>query len=251
MKISNIVLINLLAFSFSCVIYSNAFASAYDYGDAVGYTQATHDTNEWQQLGSNWTREYRPLQEDDSDDGVSWSTDNGINYGNEAITAGDTVIFKFDLYKTGYWGNYAYDQVKAWMDWDQDFSFDESSDIILQDRWNFREHEDYLRRDNRVPSNTVVMNSFYSTVIIPESIFDNSTEDSTDLWLRARAVCTYDYPNINNFYATSYAYQGEVEDYRLTINRNTTNPNPVAEPSSIFLIGLCLAFLGLHRRKRI
>ncbi|MDR2189227.1 MAG: PEP-CTERM sorting domain-containing protein [Azonexus sp.] len=58
---------------------------------------------------------------------ISWSTD-GINWGNNDVHVGDTIYFKFDLFKETQGSHYG-NLLKAWIDWNQDGTFtqDESS----------------------------------------------------------------------------------------------------------------------------
>ena len=62
--------------------------------DSPYHAVATHGTAEWQMLG-----------ESTADDGVLWSTDGGLTWGNEAVSVGDNVTFQFEFWTAGY-GNH-------------------------------------------------------------------------------------------------------------------------------------------------
>jgi len=216
----------------STLFLGHAFATSYDYGDATGYGTAYHSNPSWQRLGTLWDRESTQLPVDESDDGVFWSVDSGA-YGHADILAGQDVTFRFDMYKEE-WGRHATEQLSVWLDWGQDNSFSESGDTIYQTSWDFRADYPASPYDDSFAG---VSKSFYFTLTVPDDALG-------DYWLRARVACNFDVGTLSAFSPTGGIGQGEVEDWKLTVN------NPVPEPSTILLLGSGLLGLGWYGRKR-
>ncbi|MEJ2621574.1 MAG: PEP-CTERM sorting domain-containing protein [Candidatus Thiodiazotropha sp.] len=135
--------------------------------------------------------------------------------------------FRFDLWTSGT-GAHDYNQVQAWVDWNQDFAWaNDSSEIVLQER---------------------VFRTPYSVVPASISILTSSsfliTEDMVgDLWLRARAQCNH--VPFGSMTPYGELWQGEAEDWRLSVS--TAN---VPEPASILLLGTgLLGLIGVRNRR--
>ena len=70
------------------------------------------------------------------------------------ILAGQTVTFKFDIYKDK-WGRHATEQLAVWLDWNQDNDFSDSNERIFLNAWDFR--TDYTTETGDVaPMMTVI-----------------------------------------------------------------------------------------------
>lgn len=211
---------------------SEALACSYDYSDATGYGSASHQDASWQRLGTQWDAESGPKAVDTSDDGVYWSVDNGVTWGHENITAGQTVKFRFDMYKEK-WGRHDFDALKVWIDFNNDKDFTDAGEIILASQWNFKSEQGYAYGDGLAG----ISKSFYTDVVMPTST------TLTEYWLRAQVVCSADIRgDLGNLTATGHWYQGEVEDWKMTAN-------PVPEPSTMILFGAGLAGVAILRRR--
>jgi hypothetical protein len=200
-------------------------------GDApTPYGDASHTTAEWQMIGSSSS----------ADDGVWWSTDGGTTWGNDAVYVGDQIQFKFALWSAGY-GNHTYDQIKAWVDWDQDFDWEnDDTEVILAEK--------YYKDSDAINDDTVAnfdygaytqyaeTNDFYSgTYYISEEMVEG-------LWLRARAQCNHvPYDTMTPY---GNLWQGEVEDWFITVS-------PVPEPATMLLLGFGLIGIAGASRKKL
>ena len=217
----------------------------FDYGDASGYGQACHESNAWQQLGTSnvslngdnggdrsgvdnigWTEETSQNAVDSGDNGVQWRVKGTDTWGNNDFAPGDTLEFKFVVTRSDD-GLHDFDKLKAWIDWDNSKTFDETpSEIIIDENWDKSNGSGDIQKD------------FVTEINVPVDAIIGDT------WLRARVVCEETLNNNFNgtLIATGYGYQGEVEDYKLTINH-------VPEPTTLLVFGSALFGLMFSRKK--
>jgi hypothetical protein len=206
-------------FVVSSLLIANV-ASAGMVSDAPApYGAASHQTAEWQKLGEDNT----------IDDGVWWSVDDGATWGHETLDVGDNVVFRFDLWTSGS-GEHDYNQVKAWVDWNQDGVWsNDATEIVLE--------EQVFQMPNNpkpVPGITSLLSASY---LITDEMIGN-------LWLRARAQCNH----VPYGEMTPYGdyWQGEVEDWQLTVDK----PTPTPEPATLLLMSVGLFGLVGARIRR-
>jgi len=215
-----------------------ADATSYDYGDAPGYQQAKHSTDQWQTLGTLWSNEPSQRSED-NDDGVAWSLDNGNTWGHDTVTNGQAVWFRFEMHKK-LWGRHLYDGLKVWIDWNQDEDFTDTDEKVYQDAWYFRQAPGYRYGDDVAD----ISRWFYMTLEIPEDALLGET------WLRARVTCDESIGgNLDNMDPTGYLWQGEVEDWKLKIEEAMAPPASIPEPSTMLLLGIGLGSAALFGRR--
>ena len=252
--------------------------TSYDYGDATGYSEACHATNNWQQLGENpqqlagdnraannddsWTSETTQNSVDVGDNGVTWRVQNPVDlswsaFGNEALIAGANVEFQFVVTRSNQ-GNHEFDQLKAWGDWNDNGVFDDSEKIMDQ-KWykvanSFADKKmlgNQLGGWNNDPlvnggTTDSIRNSGITSDILTVSYTIPVEAHISETWIRARIICENSLTDEDRmdevFLATGYYHQGEVEDYKVAVTS-------VPEPTTLFVFGSALIGLVLSRKK--
>jgi len=211
---------------------------------------------------------------DTGDNGITWTIQNSDGtwpirgedgwWGNtDAVEQGQTVKFRFSVTRSDE-GNHKFDELKIWVDWNGQDGFNNNdigtsgSEILYNTRW----YKDQDKNDNSYGDSDYSGNSAdynndigaynskdtYRNYILETTIPDTAVIGTT--WMRARIACENSLTNYTenmNLTSVGYQDQGEVEDYKLTINAKAVTPVP--EPTTLFVFASALIGLALSRKK--
>ncbi len=225
------------------LLASSAYAipSSYDVG--------THNTPKWQEQAT-----HDATNDLLSDYGVFWSVDGGLTWGHDDLYVGQSVSFMVNMHKDNVGTHYA-DYAKTWVDWGQDGTFNNGSDVASYNAQPLSVNENGNYGSNKSPN--VPNYTFFSDT------FDILDDYVGDLWLLSRVTCSESLIRVDGgkwgdqwatdndkyneiFTATANLNQGEYEAHRITVNAE-----PVPEPATLFLLGSgILGFVGIKRRKK-
>jgi hypothetical protein len=251
---------------------TNAWQQLGDAGlgrDLQGDTGGTDDSlskNIGWNSGSDQSDDLNGSSEDIGDNGVSWRVADANGnftgaYGQPELTQGQDVQFKFTVTRSDE-GNHLFDRLKVWVDWNGLGGFNNDafgttgSEILGQRDWAKNENADDALDGMTGSENSTYSNQIHSknsSVTSRNYIMETTIPMSAivgDTWMRARIVCSNSLNNYSvdmNLLATGYQDQGEVEDYKVTINARP--PTPVPEPTTLLVFGTALIGLVLSRKK--
>jgi hypothetical protein len=231
-------------------------------GDTGGTNDALSTNLGWNSADSQ-SNDTNNNGEDSGDNGVSWRVADANGdflgaYGQPELTQGQAVQFQFTVTRSDE-GKHQFDELKVWVDWNGQDGFNNDainssdSEILYNVRWNKEEDKNDRRKGDAGYSGDAV--DFNNDVGAYNNIdtYRSYTLETTipmdaivgETWMRARIVCENSLTNYSdnmNLISTGYQDQGEVEDYKLTINQ-------VPEPTTILVFGSALIGLVLSRKK--
>jgi hypothetical protein len=254
----------------SC-IKSTGEAISGDYGNNTGSTYnddvtSCNRTPQWQRLGTEWNSDTDNRSETDplnTDDGVSYETLIDGDWVTEGdLIAGNTVRFIFDVTRSAV-GNHKYDQLKSWVDWDQNGKWEEDETIFAKKWWKNENSEGEIQTQLVIDNasnqdgtkNWDLYNNGYDNFY---NSLDTTGTFTSEEWtipdtleeilLRARIACENSLESWTagtSMILLSHGYQdqGETEDHRFTVAKVT-----VPEPSTIFMFGLGMLALTTRRK---
>jgi hypothetical protein len=221
-----------------------------------GTNDATSTNNGWNADFSQ-NDDTNKRNKDTGDNGVRWrvANDDGTfsgKYRQPELTQGQAVQFKFTVTRSNE-GNHKFDELKVWVDWNGQDGFNNNdigksgSEILYNAQWyKHQDKKDYTNSNSGNANSDVSVDNnkdTYRRYILETAIPLDAMIGDT--WMRARIVCENSlnsYSEDMNLLATGYQDQGEVEDYKLTINQ-------VPEPTTILVFGSALIGLVLSRKK--
>jgi hypothetical protein len=188
---------------------------------------------------------------------ITWSTD-GTHWGNSALVVGQTVEFKITMHKDLIGNHYA-DFVKAWIDWNGDGAFDNSSETLLTD---YHVANSSSRRSTIAERTDGHSYDFFSSALTLTNAmigdhFLLTRVTCSDSLLKVGAGSSYSWANQwkpaytgndslwykQNFSPTSAYFQGEAQLVRLTVG------NAVPEPGTLALLAAAMVGMGLRRKQ--
>jgi len=194
----------------------------------------THDTAQWQDIVD-----------------ITWSTDQ-VHWGNETLSVGDTVYFKFEMHKD-YVGTHYADLLKVWIDWDQDNKYEESESFFFShvisatpvsnsgagldvDEYYSFFSAGFLLTDENLGDIDILVRVTCAESLLQAAGYRTRWEDQWRYSMEQYDALFHPFGNL---------WQGEAETRTLTVT------DPVPEPATMLLFGVGLVgFAGVSRRMK-